>query len=262
MEATVDFDERTLLMERSSPDQTLRLPAISNPPPAVTEPPPWITDIVRKYRLRITDWVSQAWLLTISPRRTLDEWATGKRELLNPLRFTAVGLGICLLLDKGGRWLCHIEPSPTLHGWQAYNQSFTHSSMGMVFSAFVGGTLMHPVLRWKSKAALRSTIAASLYANFGPGVFLTALSWLVCLGLFGFHHKIPLFVSTTGENMPWPSVVAAFLSGPWVVGGFSGAHRVRWWWSSLAYLALPVFGLAVIVTSVFVVVGVMKLFHL
>src|SRR3954471_1958909 len=58
--------------------------------------PDWVGEIWRKYTTRVLDYFRQSFALLVGPGRFMEQWATGQRETLNPLRF--MGLGIVLAL--------------------------------------------------------------------------------------------------------------------------------------------------------------------
>jgi len=191
-------------------------------------PPDWIQDIRRKYTLRITDWISQSWALTRSPYVFMEEWSTGTRETLNPLRFFAVGATITFLSSRAARSLMHIAPLPD-SGWRGFAGSYG----GQLLLNALMASLMHVVLRFRSHAPLRSTLAASAFASSGPSTLLLLVGWIVSLAIYVARGRVAL-VDSGGTPWPWPVLVVTIASFGWTFAILAGAHRVRWWWSVIA----------------------------
>jgi hypothetical protein len=203
-------------------------------PKAPPAHPDWFREVRRKYTLRLTDWATQAWAITVAPHRFLADWVGGRRDALNPLRFFAVGTALMFLVDRGGRKLLHIAPAPSQGLLGVIN-----SSTGSTALVFLGATLLHVVLRLRSKAPLRSSVAAVLFTHAGPGAFLSILGWLLSAAI----HVVQGHVSGAlynGAFTPWPVIGLDFVGFGWVVAALVGVHRVRWWWSVLALAAAPV----------------------
>jgi hypothetical protein len=227
--------------------QPPRLPQVAPPSLKATiepEPPDWIQDIRRKYTLRVADWLSQAWALTVSPRRFMEAWASGQRETLNPLRFFAVGTALTYFVDRGGRRVLHL---PSLPNSGVMGMMTTH--LGVTVMVLLYGVVMHAVLRLRSRAPLRSTLAAIVFASAGPGAFLAVLGWVVSGAIFFLRGSVPLHEVVQGgaplhESQaiayPWPVLIDSYLSFVWTIATLAAAHRCRWWWPVLAFLALIV----------------------
>jgi hypothetical protein len=212
-------------------------------PAAERNPPDWIQDIRRKYTLRLTDWVTQAWAVTIAPRRFMEEWAAGQRETLNPLRYFAVGTTFSYFADRGSRRVLHI-PNPPQSGFIAW--MYTH--FGITLMVLMFGVVMHGVLRLRSRAPLRSTLAALVFASSGPGTFATLFAWVGTCALYLARGSAPMLV-TGGVTWPWAVLICSYLSFAWTVATLAAVHRVRWWWPLLSlvilFMALIVVGVVV-----------------
>jgi hypothetical protein len=227
---------------------TLTTPELASgkPPPAtaVTDPPNWVSEVRRKYRLRITDWAVQSWAMTIAPRRFMGEWATGQREALNPLRFLAVGTALEIVAERVSRWYLHLpRPDTTWVGWIT-------SSFGMTVFIVLMAAIMHGVLRLKSRAPLRSSIAATIFSTSGPGTLLCLLSWGGACAYYAVFKRISV-ISSAGLTFPWPVYLASMAPFfAWTVAALTGVHAVRWWWGLLAVLAVPIVIMAVSIAMV------------
>jgi hypothetical protein len=201
--------------------------------------PDWVSDVRRKYRLRITDWVTQAWAMTVAPHRFMAEWATGRREALNPLRYLAVGTAVKFLAERGARWVMHLESSEKT--WV----SWLRSSFGVTVTLILFGLMMHVVLRLRSRAPVRSTVAAIIFSSAGPGVFGHVLAWLVSIAIYLVGHRVPCYAPQGTPPYPYPVLGITYFGYLWLTAALSGVHRVRWWWALAALLAIPV-GMAVV----------------
>jgi hypothetical protein len=215
-----------------APPDTLRLLPLPIPEPAL-DPPDWVRALLRKYKLRITDWMTQAWAMTLSPRRFMEEWATGRREALTPTRFLAVSLGLSLLIDRAGRYLFHVhQAADGVGAW------LSSSSAGLTAAMFVFGAMTHVTLRLKSKQPLRSSVAALFFAT-GPGTLIAFVGWLITAALYVTIRHVPTFERDPAT--PIPVSVLGIVHVAWSVAALAGVHRVRWWWPAVAMVAIPLF---------------------
>jgi hypothetical protein len=214
----------------------------------VIDPPNWVSDVRRKYRLRITDWAVQSWAMTVAPRRFMEEWATGQREALNPLRFLAVGAALEIVAERVSRWYLHLpRPDTTWVGWIT-------SSFGVTVFTVLMAAIMHAVLRLKSRAPLRSSIAATIFSTSGPGTLLCLLSWGGSCTYYAVFKRIPI-MSSAGMTFPWPVYLASMAPFfAWTVAALTGVHAVRWWWGLLAVLAVPIVIMVFVFVFAFVIV--------
>lgn len=192
-------------------------------------PPDWVGDIKRKYFLRITDWLDQMWAVTHSPRVFMQEWATGKRETLNPMRFFAVSTAIVFLADRVGRFALHV-PDHTMHkgfGW--LNSSFGTT----VFTLFMAA-VMHVFMRGKDRAPLRASIAAVVFSS-GTTTMLSILGWTLSAWLRVWLGHVPLW-TMNGAQMPYPVLLLSYVGFGWNIATLAGVHRVSWWRPVIALL--------------------------
>jgi hypothetical protein len=177
------------------------------------EVPDWVTEARSKYVLRIRDWLIQSWEVTRSPHRFMSEWAQGKREALNPLRFAAVGGALSYLL----RWAASRilgEPKP-LEGLARWNTS----SWGRFALVIVVAAVFHPLLALRSKAPFRATLAAVAFALAGPAVFLSFAVYAVLVACWYLKFGTPWDVRVL--------FCASWAKLAWAAFAVAGAHRAN-----------------------------------
>lgn len=239
------------------PDARLRsLPADEAPRPADLaegEAPDWVRELARKYKLRVIDWTTQSWALLVAPHRFMEEWASGRREALAPTRFYAFGTAITVLVQRVGMWICHTKQVES-----TWWRSAMHSVFFSIAVAAVMGACTHLLLRKRSKAPLRATVAAQMFTTAGPQVFLVALGWLVSCVWFSLHGSVPMVnagSAGTGYEavqVPIPASLGPTIAYGWSVAALAGVHRVRWWRALLAMLGgivILAFGAALVISG-------------
>jgi hypothetical protein len=173
--------------------------------------------------------VVQAWTLFVAPRRFMEEWSTGRRTAMDPLAFLAAGVALKALVARyGERYFGTQMPSSSVVDWM-------RSSTGVTAVLFAVGGVSHLVLRRRSRAPLRSTVAAIAYTSGGPAVILACIGWVVAL-LLRLGHRDPTFMLYQ-TKLTVPVVAMAYVSHAWTLAALAGAHRVRWVWAALAVLA-------------------------
>lgn len=226
----------------TSADAAPRVAAV----PATGEPryvtsggtPDWMGEIWRKYFTRLKDYFLQAFTLLVRPGRFMEEWATGQREALNPLRF--LGLGFLLIITArhlGERYLL----GPAL---EAQNlTSVLRSPLGVELVFLTLALPTHAVMRLSgSRATFSATLAAFIFTFMGPVVLLQVGAWLIS-GLFMLlTGSLPLFELKAGfaarlyrhSAYPWPIMVANWVALIYCVRAIAGVHRKRWGWAFLA----------------------------
>jgi hypothetical protein len=216
--------------------------------PAATEPqaltaagtPDWVGEIWHKYSTRVLDYFRQAFSLLRGPGRFMEEWATGQREALNPLRFLGLGFLLSLTARHLGEWSL-VDPSLKVQGPTSIIGTFFGAELIFVVLALP----MHGVMRLSgSRAPLSATAAAIIYAFMGPVVLLQALGWLASALLLLITGSVPLFPLKPGVAVrvigysayPWPLMVSNWLSLVYCVRALAGVHRGRWGWAIVALI--------------------------
>jgi hypothetical protein len=231
---------RTPFPEVTAVRRTVSAPAATAQPKIVAAPdgapPDWIREARRKYTLRLRDWATQAWAMTHSPHRFMQEWMSGQREALNPLRFLAVGLAATFLVDKLFRRLLHLASpaTDTPGGW-------LNTTTGTTLYVILCGAAIHGMLRWRSRAELRSSLAATMFATSGPAALLSVAGWIVCLGIHLAHGNLHV-IDTPAGPLPLVAMAVGILALGWPVAALAAVHRMRWWWPLLALLGVYIAG--------------------
>ncbi|MFL5346699.1 MAG: hypothetical protein ACJ8AT_18110 [Hyalangium sp.] len=215
-------------------------PAIAQPTLAAESPPDWVRDIWRKYTRRVLDYFRQSFALLVGPRRFMEQWATGQRETLNPLRF--MGLGIVMALTTrhlGERYV--LDPASEIQNVAPLLK--IPLVVDLIF--LVLALPAHGVMRLSgSRAPLRATVAAIIFTATGPLVLMHIVGWLLsglCLVLTG---SAPLMEIKAGLSSrlyrhsayPWPIIFANMVALFYFVRAIAGVHRARWGWALLALL--------------------------
>jgi len=214
--------------------------------PAAAEPraltaggtPDWVGEIWRKYSTRVLDYFRQAFTLLVRPGRFMEEWATGQREALNPLRF--LGLGFLLALTArhlGEQYLL----GPALEAQSLTSVLKTPLGVELVFLTL--SLPAHAVMRLSgSRAPLSATLAAFIFTFMGPVILLQAGAWLISALLLLITGSLPLYELKVGfatrlyrhSAYPWPLMVANWVALIYCVRAIAGVHRKRWGWAFLA----------------------------
>lgn len=187
-----------------------------------TRAPDWIGDIKTKYRLRLSDYFSQALAVGRHPRRFMREWASGTRETLNPLRFYAVGTAISFGADRVGRWALHVPANATtgLGG-------FLQSSYGGMLVYVAMAALSHLLLPRRTREPFRVTLAAGIFASAGPGALAMAFGWCLTALLYLVTGRVAL-LSGGGVSTPWAVLLPTYATFLYCGLCMAGAHaKVR-----------------------------------
>jgi hypothetical protein len=200
--------------------------------------PDWVGESWRKYSTRLRDYFLQAFTLLVRPGRFMEEWATGQREALNPLRF--LGLGFLLIITArhlGERYLL----GPALEAQSLTSVLKTPLGVELVFLTLSLPT--HAVMRLSgSRATLSATLAAFIFTFMGPVVLLQVGAWLISGLLVLITGSLPLYELKVGfatrlyrhSAYPWPLMVANWVALIYCVRAIAGVHRKRWGWAFLA----------------------------
>lgn len=228
------------LTPAEAPPPMAAAPALAAEPRALTPAgtPDWVGEIWRKYSTRVKDYFGQSFTLLRHPRQFMEEWATGQREALNPVRF--LGLGFLLAITArhlGERYL--LGPALEFQGLT----TILKTPLGVELVFLTLALPAHGVMRLSgSRAPLSATVAAVVFAFMGPVILLQAFGWLVSALLMGATGSIPLVELKAGfitrlyrhSAYPWPLMVANWLALIYCTLTIAGAHRKRWGWGALA----------------------------
>jgi hypothetical protein len=229
-----------------------------------------VAEVWGKYSTRVRDYAAQTWALTRHPSRFMTEWGEGRREALNPLRFATVGLLLSLAVRHLASRQVLGPPGPVggLSAWLARPEAM-HALI------LLTAVTAHPWMRlFGSRAPLRATVAAVVFAYTGPLVLLEVAAWASSLAWAQGAGAVPLTAISAwavGEaavpftyegytHYPTP-VMGAFAVGyVYLLGTLGGVHRTSWWKALLAVLGgmLGVLLLSVAVGFLFRVLGTSK----
>lgn len=251
MAATTPAEALPTHPQEDSPPPPEALASVAVPPAAIAQPvvaapspPDWVTDIWRKYTTRILDYFRQSFALLTSPRQFMEQWVTGQREALNPLRFMGLGLLIAITTRHlGERYV--LDPATELQNVAPLLK--IPLVVDLVF--LVLALPAHGIMRLTgSRTPLRATVAAIIFAATGPLVLMHVAGWLLsglCLVLTG---SAPLMMIKAGLSSrlyrhtvyPWPIIVANMVVLFYFVRALAGVHRARWGWALLALLVAHV----------------------
>jgi hypothetical protein len=202
--------------------------------------PDWVGDIWRKYTTRVLDYFRQSFALLVSPGRFMEAWATGQREALNPLRFMSLGILLALTVRHlGERYVL----GPTAEVQVPASLLKLPLVVDLVF--LVLALPAHGVMRLAgSRAPLRATVAAVIFAFMGPVILMQVFGWVIS-GLFlVLTGSPPLMELKEGVSWrlyrhsayPWPIIAANTVALFYFVRALAGVHRARWGWAVLAVI--------------------------
>jgi hypothetical protein len=215
-------------------------PVVAQPFLAANSPPDWVSDIWRKYITRVLDYFHQSFALLVGPRRFMEQWATGQRDTLNPLRF--MGLGILLAVTTrhlGERYV--LGPASEIQNVAPLLR--IPLVVDLIF--LVLALPAHGVMRLTgSRAPLRATVAAVIFAFTGPLVLMHIFGWLLSGLLLALTGSTPLMEVKAGLSSrlyrhsvyPWPIIVANMVALFYFARALAGVHRARWGWTLLALI--------------------------
>jgi hypothetical protein len=192
----------------------------------------WMANAGQQTVKTVRRWAVQAWLLAQTPQQFASEWASGKRQALNPLRFLAVGGAVAILGEQAARLASGL---PTERGWQGW----LNGSLGQILHVAVLGALMHLVLRRVSKtpAPFATSFGAVLFAVGGPGVLCSFPGWAATILLHLRGAAVPQISTHTGLTLPVPVLAASVFGLAWMLATTAAVHGVRWWRSLVAFTA-------------------------
>jgi hypothetical protein len=238
----------------------------AQPVPTPGGAPDWVGEMWRKYSGRIRDYFVQTAALCRRPASFMEEWVTGQREMLNPLRFMGIGflisLGVHFLKERGVAGAA--GPGSTA------GFILTHPAL-LQLTVLLVAIPTHGVMRLSgSRTPLRATLAASIFASLGPNLVLSTAAFLASalIQLFaGTPATIPvpaeqqatteLVLGSTANS--WPYLLCYILQLVYSARTLTGVHRARWWWAvpALFVSALAANALLIMVTFILVQLGLL-----
>jgi hypothetical protein len=150
---------------------------------------------------------------------------------MDPLGFFAAGTALKALLARYAERVVPVDlqlQGSTVRDW-------LRSSTGTTLVLFTFGAVAHLVLRRRSHAPFRSTVAAIAYALGGPGALFACAGWGLTIALQLAGRDPSMHYHQT--RIPAPVVVCAYLPHVWTVFALAGVHRASWARIGLAVVA-------------------------